>query len=281
MRDREEDRLLHPLRAGEQEVHRPVQLVVGDRLDPVEDDVAAEPAGRLQLRGRLQAALADHREDRPLHPGAAAAAAGDPRDRLADPELAPQRVRARAGRPTPAPRTNRTPPASPRAASPRRRGSAGSSAPAAPAPPGRAGPRGRSCGSPAPPARRARCARCAPTAGSAPARPASSASPSPADTRCLHDDTTTGQTNSVNQEKRVPTRFRAPTTPKPLNQAKSRRRKRPNPPTSCGTPDAATPLWTQGDTRRFPFSSFGPWLTSHPLAFSVPRARFLRIHSPA
>ena len=73
--DREEDRLLHPLRAGEQEVHRPVQLVVGDRLDPGDDDVAAEPAGRLQLRGRLQAALADHREDRPLHPRAAAAAA--------------------------------------------------------------------------------------------------------------------------------------------------------------------------------------------------------------
>ena len=78
MRDREEDRLLHPLRAGEQEVHRPVQLVIGDRVDPREDDVAAQPAGRLQLRGRLQAALADHREDRPLHPGAAATAGRRP-----------------------------------------------------------------------------------------------------------------------------------------------------------------------------------------------------------
>ena len=90
--DREEDRLLHPLRTGKQEVHRPIQLVVGDSVDAVEDDVAAEPAGRFQLRRRLQAALADHREDCPLDPGAAAASAGDARDRLADPQLRPQRI---------------------------------------------------------------------------------------------------------------------------------------------------------------------------------------------
>jgi len=66
VRDREEHRLLHPLGAGEEEVHRPVQLVVCDLLDPGENNIAADPPGRLELRRRLQAALADHREHRPL-----------------------------------------------------------------------------------------------------------------------------------------------------------------------------------------------------------------------
>ena len=118
-----------------------------------------------------------------------------------------------------------------------RRGSAGSSAPAAPAPPGRAGPRGRSCGSPAPPAPRARCARCAPTAGSAPARPASSASPSPADTRCLHRCTPPPDRQAAHRPKRrVPTRFRASRQTKTAQPSQNRPPKRPNPPTSCGTP---------------------------------------------
>ena len=89
-RDAEEDRLLHPLRARQQEVHRAVELVVGERVDAGDDDVAPDPARRLELRGRLQATLADHREDRPLHPRAATARAGDAGDRPPDAQLRPQ-----------------------------------------------------------------------------------------------------------------------------------------------------------------------------------------------
>ena len=89
-RDREEDRLLHAFGAVEQEVHRAVELIVGDTIDAVDHDITPDPVRRLELGRGFQAALADHREDRPLHARAAAARAGDAADRLADAKLRPQ-----------------------------------------------------------------------------------------------------------------------------------------------------------------------------------------------
>src|ERR1022692_2076270 len=90
MRDAEEHRLLHALRALQQEVHRTVELIVTDALHTLDENVTPDPARRLQLRRRLKTALADHREDRALHPRAPAPSAGDTVDRLADPERRPQ-----------------------------------------------------------------------------------------------------------------------------------------------------------------------------------------------
>lgn len=89
-RDAEEHRFLHALGAVQQEVHRALQLIIGDRVDAVDDHVAAQPACRLQLGRRVQDALAYHREDRALDHRAAAPGAGDPADRLADTQLRPQ-----------------------------------------------------------------------------------------------------------------------------------------------------------------------------------------------
>ena len=233
-RDAEEDRLLHPLRARQQEVHRAVELVVGERVDAGDDDVAPDPARRLELRGRLQATLADHREDRPLHPRAATARAGDAGDRPPDAQLRPQLaddVRA-AGLRRPHELEVRAP--LPRAGRPRRRGSAGSSAPGARARRGQAGPRGRGCGSPSPPARRARCARCAPAPGSAPPRRSSSAASSFADPPCLQAKHTTNPRHKANTPSVCLQDFDS-SQPESTPPSQNRPARRPNSPTSCGS----------------------------------------------
>jgi hypothetical protein len=89
-RDAEEHRLLHPLPRTEQEVHRPVQLIIRHALETVDRDVFCHPPGRLALGRGRQAALADHRQDGPLDIRAVARRAGGAGQRLADPQLRPQ-----------------------------------------------------------------------------------------------------------------------------------------------------------------------------------------------
>ncbi len=92
--DGEEHRLLHPcLGVGlDQQVHRPVGLVLVHRLQPRDMHVARRPLGRGQLGERLQRPVADQREQHPLDIGLMPPPAQRPRDRVGDPQPPPQRV---------------------------------------------------------------------------------------------------------------------------------------------------------------------------------------------
>jgi hypothetical protein len=67
----EEDRLLH-LRLGvpvDEQIERPVGLIVVHRFQPRDRDVLGGPLGRRQLRARRQRPAADEREQHPLDVG--------------------------------------------------------------------------------------------------------------------------------------------------------------------------------------------------------------------
>ncbi len=102
VRDRPEDLRGDLGQRLEQEVHRPIRLVVGEDREVVDRDPLRDPLGRGQLRPGLQRSLRDQREHDPFHLRPVQAAAGrDPPDRRPDPEPFPQLVQ----RPRPTQRT--------------------------------------------------------------------------------------------------------------------------------------------------------------------------------
>ena len=93
VRDRAEHLAGDLVQGVEQEVHRPIRLVVGEAGQPFDRDPLRDPVGRGQLRAGLQRALRDQGEHDPLDRlTVQAAAGGDPADRRTDPEPLPDPV---------------------------------------------------------------------------------------------------------------------------------------------------------------------------------------------
>jgi hypothetical protein len=101
--DGEEHRLLHPgVGVGlDQQVHRPVGLVLVHPLEPGDRDVVGGPLRGGQLRGRVDGPVRDQREQHPLHIRGEPAPAEHGAQRGVDPEGLPQPVEQprRSGRP--------------------------------------------------------------------------------------------------------------------------------------------------------------------------------------
>ena len=91
---REEHRLLH--RGGgvglDQQVHRPIRLIVGQRVQPGDRHVQGGPLGRGQLRARVQGPVGDQREQDPLHVGGEPPRSQQRAQRGVDAQLVPQPV---------------------------------------------------------------------------------------------------------------------------------------------------------------------------------------------
>ncbi len=93
VRDRTEDLPGDLLQGLEQEVHRPIRLVVGEARQAFDRDPLGDPVGRRQFAARLQRPLRNQGEHDPLDRLPVQAAAGrDPADRRPDPEPLPQPV---------------------------------------------------------------------------------------------------------------------------------------------------------------------------------------------
>lgn len=92
---REEDGLLHlGLAIGrDEEVHRPVGLVLVHRGKPGDRDVLGRPGGGGELRGRIDRPVGDEREQHPLHVDAEAPSPKQAPESGVDPERVPQRVK--------------------------------------------------------------------------------------------------------------------------------------------------------------------------------------------
>jgi len=90
----EEDRLLQlRLRVGlDQQVERPVGLVVVHPVETGDRDVLGGPLGRRQLRAWCKRAIRDEREQHPLDIGRKPSPVKQPSERLRDPKPPPQRI---------------------------------------------------------------------------------------------------------------------------------------------------------------------------------------------
>jgi hypothetical protein len=94
VRDGEEHRFLHlRLRVGlDEQVHRPIRLVLIHRSQPGDGGVVAGPLGRGELGARVDRAVGDQREQHPLHIGGEPSLPQHLAQRRVDTELAPQPV---------------------------------------------------------------------------------------------------------------------------------------------------------------------------------------------
>ncbi|CAB4604964.1 unannotated protein [freshwater metagenome] len=92
--DGEEHRLLHlGLRiSGDQQIHRPIRLILIHRLQPRDRDVVRRPLRSGQLRRRADRPVRDQREQHPLHIGREPPATQHLRERSVDTELTPQAI---------------------------------------------------------------------------------------------------------------------------------------------------------------------------------------------
>ncbi len=76
----------------DQQIHRPIRLIIVHRLEPRQGDIVGDPFGGGQLRHRIDGPVGDHREDHPLHRRGELAAPQHLAQRGVDPQLAPQTI---------------------------------------------------------------------------------------------------------------------------------------------------------------------------------------------